>query len=447
MIVKHFCNSFNLFQSGNSKILCDPWVGNAEKNSWMSYPVHSNGGKILNQIKPDFIYISHLHCDHFDPETLSKYRFKDKVKIIIKKFKIPILKNRIFKLGFSNIIECNPWKKYKLNKDISIAIIPQMSSNNSGIEEQINYDLDTSIVIQSNETNEVFYNGVDNPLTTKNYRYVKKFISKKFNNKIAIAVLQDGAAGEYPQCFMNINREKAKKKVIKDSLISLKERIKILKPEAYFSATPGAIITGKFSILNDLVAKPTLNQIKNFLKKESVKIIDIAGGGTAEKINGKWRIKKAQYNFSQKKIINKYKNRKYFYFEKSNKIFTENLDNIFVQSYKNYLERLKKLPIQTSWQVEFSIYNNLSLNSRKNIDFKKSKFLKKYSINFNAPNNKLRNNFSMLRCHMDLNLFYGLLSKKYSNWNEPTSGSLVLYDRYPDKFDPNLLFSLNYLSI
>ena len=54
-----------------------------------------------------------------------------------------------------------------------------MSSNNSGLPEQINYDLDTSIVLQSNKTKEVFYNGVDNPLSIRNYITVKKFIEKK----------------------------------------------------------------------------------------------------------------------------------------------------------------------------------------------------------------------------------------------------------------------------
>ena len=78
-------------------------------------------------------------------------------------------------------MECESWKKYKLNKDISIGIVPQMSSNISGVPEQINYDLDTSIVIQSNISKEVFYNGVDNPLTVNHYKVVKKFIMESCN--------------------------------------------------------------------------------------------------------------------------------------------------------------------------------------------------------------------------------------------------------------------------
>ena len=75
-----------------------------------------------------------------------------------------------------------------------------------------------------------------------------------------------------------------------------------------------------------------------------------------------------------------------------------------------------------------------------------SKMIKSYSIDYNTDKFKSKKNFSSLRCHLDLNLFYGLLTKKIKNWNEPTSGTLVLYERKPNRFDPNLLFSLNFLS-
>lgn len=447
MIVKHFCNAFNLIKTGKSTIVCDPWVGEAAQTSWISYPVHKDGGKILNEINPNFIYISHLHCDHFDRITLSQCKNKN-VKIIIKQFKIPILKKRIIDLGFKNIMECQPWKKYRLNDDISISIIPQMSSNNSGLEEQINYDLDTSIVIQSNKTKDVFYNGVDNPLTSKDYKFVKKFISKNFNKKIAVTVLQDGAAGEYPHCFLNIDRKKAKNKVIKASLVSLREKIKILKPEAYFSPAPGAIISGKFSQLNDLVAKPSLKNVKKILKNEPTIPLNISGGGIATKNKEKWIVKEPNYNFTQKEIIKKFSKKKYFYAEKANNVNIKILNEVFLKALNNYYERVAKYPIKTSWKVEFSIYKNLSLNTSKKIDFKNSKFVKDYYMEFNTSKKKSKKNFTLLRCHLDQSLFYALLAKKKeANWNHALSGTLILYDRIPDRFDPNLLFSLNFLTI
>jgi|TARA_B110000238_G_scaffold138174_1_gene148875 ribonuclease BN (tRNA processing enzyme) len=442
MQVTHYCNSFNSFKAGNSTLVCDPWVGVAAQTAWVSFPIHENGGKFLNNLRPDFIYISHLHCDHLDPKTLLGLKNKN-TKIIIKKFKIPILKKQIQQLGFDNICEYEPWKKYRLNKDISFAIVPQMSSNNSGLPEQINYDLDTSIVLQSNKTKEVFYNGVDNPLTDKNYITVKKFIEKKFNKNIAIAVVQDGAAGEYPQCFLNIDRKKAKEKVILDTLKSVKKKIEILRPEKYISTSPSAIIAGKFSKLNNLAAKPTFNDVKNYLETSYCDIINISGGGTATKIEGKWKIKKMLNFPDEKKIIKKYLNKKYFYENDFKNIKNKNLDNLFLKACENYKEKVKRYPIKTSWVAEFHIYKNLLLNRSKKIDKKSSKFIKKYSLDYNKS--KTKKNFTKLICHLDEKLFYGLLTKKYTNWNQPTVGTLVLYERKPNKFDPNLLFSLNFL--
>ena len=60
--------------------------------------------------------------------------------------------------------------------------------------------------------------------------------------------MQDGAAGEYPQCFLNINRKNAKKKVILDTLkVCEAIYMEILIPEKYISTTPSGIIAGKFS--------------------------------------------------------------------------------------------------------------------------------------------------------------------------------------------------------
>ena len=72
MEIKHYSNSFLSIKSGNTKIICDPWVGTTSENAWISDPLHYGGEKIVKAYKPKYIYISHLHCDHFDPNLLSK---------------------------------------------------------------------------------------------------------------------------------------------------------------------------------------------------------------------------------------------------------------------------------------------------------------------------------------------------------------------------------------
>ena len=72
---------------------------------------------------------------------------------------------------------------------------------------------------------------------------------------------------------------------------------------------------------------------------------------------------------------------------------------------------------------------------------KKSNIFNNYTIDFRKDKKK----FSHLKCHLDLKLFYGFLKKKYV-WNPAVSGSVIIFERKPNYFDPNLTFSLNFLN-
>ena len=98
MQITHYCNSFISVKINKTVIVCDPWVGLTDATAWLSYPIHKNGVNILNSLKPSFIYISHLHSDHFDTNLLGKYNNK-KVKIVIKHYFDQRLKKKYLILG------------------------------------------------------------------------------------------------------------------------------------------------------------------------------------------------------------------------------------------------------------------------------------------------------------------------------------------------------------
>ena len=82
-----------------------------------------------------------------DFKTLKHFNDK-KLTFIIKKFNNGVLKKRLKNIS-NKIIEIQPYKKTKINDDFTISIIPQVLSNTSNVQDNINYDLDTSIIIQS----------------------------------------------------------------------------------------------------------------------------------------------------------------------------------------------------------------------------------------------------------------------------------------------------------
>jgi UDP-MurNAc hydroxylase len=56
-------------ETDHGSILCDPWFNPAFFASWFPFP--DNQSVDLEAIgHPDFLYISHLHHDHFDPAFL-----------------------------------------------------------------------------------------------------------------------------------------------------------------------------------------------------------------------------------------------------------------------------------------------------------------------------------------------------------------------------------------
>ena len=53
-------------------LICDPWlIGSCYWRSWWNYPAVSK--QLLQTLSPDFIYLTHIHWDHFQGPSLSSY--------------------------------------------------------------------------------------------------------------------------------------------------------------------------------------------------------------------------------------------------------------------------------------------------------------------------------------------------------------------------------------
>ena len=50
-------------------ILCDPWFAPAYFASWFPFPANDQlDEELMDRVThPDYLYVSHLHLDHFDP--------------------------------------------------------------------------------------------------------------------------------------------------------------------------------------------------------------------------------------------------------------------------------------------------------------------------------------------------------------------------------------------
>ena len=59
--------------AGGRELVCDPWlVGSTYWRSWWNYPPVPRD--LVDSLKPDFIYLTHLHWDHFQSASLRRFR-------------------------------------------------------------------------------------------------------------------------------------------------------------------------------------------------------------------------------------------------------------------------------------------------------------------------------------------------------------------------------------
>jgi UDP-MurNAc hydroxylase len=131
-----------------TRILIDPWFYPAFLQSWFPYP---DNRFLLDQMlaqKFDFLYISHLHHDHYDERLL---RQLDKsICVIAPKYRSKGLVRRINALGFQNILQLDHKETRELAPGVCVTMFLDTShKENSGLM----FDLDGFRFVDLNDCN------------------------------------------------------------------------------------------------------------------------------------------------------------------------------------------------------------------------------------------------------------------------------------------------------
>lgn len=400
MKITHLNNSFLIVECG-PKIVCDPWAGTANHGGWHSFPEFDRGELIECVQGVNAVYISHLHSDHLCPKFLKEAGLISKT-FLIGRMKNPALKNRLKALGVEMILELEPWVPEKF-MGAELTIVPQMTSTSRGLKDDINFDLDTSLIVHDGET---FFNQVDNPLSANDLRRVSSFIAHRYG-KLHIAALVFGAASEYPQCFLGIDRGAEKRRIVGESLKEMGETLRILRPAVFFPAGGSYFIPGPVSIdrilLNECIAQPTFEEIVKANDTESMPVY-LEGGRT---LGGDRKIRPIR-------------------------TLRESIDAHKWDTYEHEAQKVAEDAAAVSAAVE-----NWKSQAPKGSTITFHMRDAAWGLVLDGDENKLT-------IHMDESAFmrcvYGLAS-----WNQTLSGSLCMFERVPNIHNPNDLFGLNFL--
>lgn len=89
--------------AGDTTVLCDPWFNPAYFASWFPFP--DNAGIDPASIgRPTYLYVSHLHRDHFDPTFLAEHVAKDTV-VLLPEFPLDEMRRALEGLGFHRFVQ------------------------------------------------------------------------------------------------------------------------------------------------------------------------------------------------------------------------------------------------------------------------------------------------------------------------------------------------------
>lgn len=113
-VLSHACLSV---QAKGKTLVSDPWlVGTCYWRSWWNYPPVKQ--ELVEQLKPDWIYLTHVHWDHFQGPSLRK--FSKDTQILIPYERSPRVRADLEAMGYKNIIEMDHGKTFELAPDFKV---------------------------------------------------------------------------------------------------------------------------------------------------------------------------------------------------------------------------------------------------------------------------------------------------------------------------------------
>ena len=107
-----------LVEHANLRVVCDPWlVGSCYWRSWWNFP--EPPPEITDDLRADFVYLSHLHWDHFHGPSLRKL-FSPGTPVLVPKVPTRRMVDDLRWLGFDRIVELPHGSEYLLAPDFRL---------------------------------------------------------------------------------------------------------------------------------------------------------------------------------------------------------------------------------------------------------------------------------------------------------------------------------------
>lgn len=184
-------NAACIYESKGFRLLSDPWLTEgAFEGSWFHNPPIITRPEDVKNVNA--LYISHIHPDHLDPETLKV--FDRNIPVVVLNDKYKLAGKRMFDLGFRNL-------KYIADKE-SIVLGPFHLTMFGPFTKHPHFDCEIGNIVDSAlaiDDGTLVLNANDNTPSIEAAKELRSILGK-----ITVAQLNYNAAGPYPACFSNL---------------------------------------------------------------------------------------------------------------------------------------------------------------------------------------------------------------------------------------------------
>lgn len=103
--------------AGGKELLCDPWLlGSAYWRSWWNYPPVP--AELITSLRPDYIYLTHLHWDHF--HAVSLRRFSPDIQILVPYDRYGRIMRDLGHIGMRNVRELGHGERVELGPGFAL---------------------------------------------------------------------------------------------------------------------------------------------------------------------------------------------------------------------------------------------------------------------------------------------------------------------------------------
>jgi UDP-MurNAc hydroxylase len=204
----HISNACCIYESDGFRLLADPWLTEPVFGSWVHDPPLKT--KVEDVLDVDALYISHIHADHCDPETLKHFRRDIPIVCLADRF----MPAHLERMGFLDVAALPDGVGMPLTDlcEFEVRVFGPFCKHPHH-DCEVGNVVDSALLIEAN--GHAIINCNDN---TMSLEAAERF--RKDYGQVDVAQLNSNAAGPYPACFTNLTHDE-----------KLAERDRILKQQ------------------------------------------------------------------------------------------------------------------------------------------------------------------------------------------------------------------------